>query len=197
MPDVPEHPFRTISSRVAYANPWIQLHEHEVEVVASGHRFPYSFLSSGPSVMVVAVTGQGQIVLVKQYRYPSKEYAYELPGGGSKGLSVRRAARNELREETGYTARHLRKLGDYVVYCGLSNEVCHVFLAHGLRSGNAKLEQTEHLRAELVDYERLRKMIRGGEFRDGMGLAALRLAEPELEKLLKAEAPPQTSPQGV
>ena len=186
MRDVPEHPFRTISSRVAYKNPWIQLHEHEVEVVASGHRFPYSFLASGASVMVVAVTQQGQIVLVRQYRYPSKEYAYELPGGGSKGLSMRQAARNELREETGFTARHLRKLGDYVVYCGLSNEVCHVFLAHGLRSGDPKPEQTEHLTAELVEYEQLKKMIHSGQFRDGMRLAALRLAEPHLERLIKA-----------
>ena len=91
--------------------------------------------------MVVAVTQQGHIVLVRQYRYPSKEYAFELPGGGSKGLSVQRAAHKELREETGYTARHLRKLGDYLVYCGLPDEVCHVFLAHGLRPGNAKPER--------------------------------------------------------
>lgn len=185
MPDAPEHPFRTMSSRVAYENPWIQLQEHEVEVVAGGHRFPYSFLSSSPSVMIVAVPQQGHVVLVRQYRYPSKEYAYELPGGGSRGLSVRQAARKELREETGYTARHLRKLGDYVVYCGLSNEVRHVFLAHGLRPGNAKPEKTEHLTVELAEYQQLLKMISTGEFRDGMGLAALRLAEPELEALIK------------
>ena len=106
-------------------------------------------------------------------------------------MSVRQAARKELREETGYTARHLRKLGDYVVYCGLSNEVCHVFLAHGLRPGNAKLEKTEHLTVELVDYQQLLKMISTGEFRDGMGLAALRLAEPELEALIEAGAHPR------
>ena len=185
MRDVPKHPFRTISSRVAYENPWIQLQEHEVEVVAGGHRFPYSFVSSTPSVMVVALTQQGRIVLVRQYRYPSKEYAYELPGGESRGFSVRQAARKELQEETGYRARYLRKLGDYVVYCGLSDEVCHVFLAHGLRPGTPKLEKTEHLTVELVDYPRLLEMIRTGEFRDGMGLAALRLAEPELAKLIK------------
>lgn len=191
MPDVPEHPFRTISSRVVYENPWFQLQEHEVEAVADGHRFPYSFLSSSASVIVVAVTRQGHIVLVKQYRYPSKEYAYELPGGGSKGLSVRRAARRELREETGYTARYLRKLADYVVYCGLSNEVCHVFFANGLRPGTAELEKTEHLTVELVEYRQLLKMIRAGEFRDGMGLPALRLAEPELERLIKAGVRPR------
>ena len=185
MRDAPKHPFRTVSSRVAYENPWIQLQEHEVEVVADGHRFPYSFVSSTPSVMVVAVTRQGQIVLVRQYRYPSKEYAYELPGGGSRGFSVRQAARKELQEETGYRARYLRKLGDYVVYCGLSDEVCHVFLAHGLRPGTPRPEKTEHLTVELVDYPRLLEMIRTGEFRDGMGLAALRLAEPELAKLIK------------
>ena len=100
-------------------------------------------------------------------------------------LACKQAARRELQEETGYRARYLRKLGDYVVYCGLSDEVCHVFLAHGLRPGTPKLEKTEHLTVELVDYPRLLEMIRTGEFRDGMGLAALRLAEPELAKLIK------------
>ena len=160
------------------------MQQHDVEVQSSGHRFSYSFLTMAPSVMVVAVTGERKVVLVRQYRYPSGEYSYELPGGGSRGLDPRDAARQELREETGYSASRLRKLGDFVVYSGVSNEVCHVFLASGLRPGEAEPEKTEHLSVQEVSYRRLQTMIRSGEFRDGMGLAALHLAASSLENKL-------------
>ena len=93
------------------------------------------------------------------------------------------AAQKELREETGRRARRLRKLGDYVVYSGLSSEICHVFLATDLRQGQQKLEETEHLSVHEVTYPQLEKMIEQGEFRDGMGLASLNIARPALRKL--------------
>lgn len=177
-------PFKKIRSAVVYENPWIQLEQHEVEVSASGHRFRYTFLHSRPSVMVVALTRDGKIVLIRQYRYPNREFAYELPGGGGATVDPLATARKELREETGYRASRLRKLGEFVVYCGLSDEICHVFLAQGLRKGAQKLEDTEHVTVHEVSYRRLEAMIRRGEFRDGMGLAALRIAKAELERIL-------------
>ena len=122
---------KKVRARTIYHNRWLALEQHDVEVRASGHRFSYSFLAMAPSVMVVAVTRERKVVLVRQYRYPSGEYSHELPGGGSRGLEPPDAARQELREETGYSASRLRKLGDFVVYSGVSNEVCHVFLAAG------------------------------------------------------------------
>jgi ADP-ribose pyrophosphatase len=142
-------------------------------------------MSSAPSVMVLAVTDQGKLVLVRQYRYPSREYSFELPGGSSRGKTLRQAARSELEEETGYRAGRLRKLGDFIVFCGLSDEVCHVFLARGLRPGPSNLEKTEHLTVREVSYRQLQRMVRRGEFRDGMGLAALALAGPLLEKEMR------------
>ncbi len=166
-----------------YENSWIELQQHEVEVASDGHRFSYTFLSTRPSVMVVALTEERKIVLIRQYRYPNDEFAYELPGGGGASDPLERA-REELREETGYRASQLRKVGDFVVYCGLSNEVCHVVLAQGLQQGEQRLEKTEHMTVHEVSHEELEDMIRRGEFRDGMGLAALHIARAEMEKEL-------------
>ena len=68
----------------------------------------------------------------------------------------------------------------------MSNEVCHVFLASGLQPGEAEPEKTEHLSVQEVSYRRPQTMICRGEFRDGIGLAALHLAAPSLEKKLAA-----------
>lgn len=178
-------PFRKVRSRTVFENPWIRLEKHELEVRSSGHKFSYTYLCSPPSVMVIAVTAERKIVLVEQYRYPRREFAYELPGGGTKGHPPRRAAREELEEETGYRARSWKKVGDFVVYTGLADEICHVFLASGLRPGKQKLEATESIRVHEVSHRRLKAMIRKGEFRDGMGLAALGIAGPALERALE------------
>ena len=180
-------PLRTIDSQIVYHTPWFQVERHKVETAADGHRFTYSYLSTAPSVMVVAVTPDRRIVLVRQFRYPTREYAFELPGGGTGGQDSLEAAGRELREETGYRAGRVTRLGDFVVYCGLSNEVCHVCLAEDLEAGEQALEKTEHITVHPVEYGELDHMIRNGEFRDGMGLAALRIAMPRLEALAGSE----------
>ena len=175
-------PFRTLAVRTLHRNRWIELQQHEVEVRASGRRFTYTYLSSRPSVMVVALPTPQEILLIRQYRYPSRRFSYELPGGGAGGLQPEEAAWEELRQETGYSAGRLEKLGEFVVYCGLSDEICHAFLATELTPGAPELEETEHLSVERASLQRLDQMIATGEFADGMGLAALRLAGPRFER---------------
>ena len=174
-------PFRTLSSRTVFQNRWIALEEHQVEAAADGHEFTYTYLSVEPSVMVVAITDAGRIPIIRQYRYPSKAHNFELPGGGAGGQSPEEAARMELEEETGYRAGRLEKLGDFITYCGLADEVCHVVLATELQPGRQKTEVTESIEPHEVGYARLLEMIRTGEFRDGMGLAALNVARERLQ----------------
>lgn len=179
-----EAPFRTITSRTVFQNRWIRLVQDDVEGVDDAHRFEYTYLSVADAVMVVAVTPEGEIPLIHQYRYPSKAYNYELPGGGTSGRDPLEAAREELLEETGYRAGKLEKVGDFITYCGLADEVCHVVLAWDLEQGPQQLEKTERIEVQRVRYPKLLEMIRTNDFRDGMGLAALHIARERLERLL-------------
>jgi ADP-ribose pyrophosphatase len=149
----------------------------------SGREITYSFVVAARSVQIVALTPTKRIVLVRQYRYPTKGWNYELPGGGAGRTPLAVAARKELEEETGWRAERVRKLGEFVVYCGLSSEISHVFLATGLGPGRQALEDTEHLTVHDVSRRELDAMIRDGEFRDGMGLAALRIAGEALRRI--------------
>ena len=172
-------PFLTLDSKTVFSNPWIRLEQHQLEVRSNGRRFTYTYLESPPSVMVVAITPEGKIPIVREYRYPSRSYCYELPGGGSRGFkSIEAAARNELAQETGWKAAAVEELGSFIVYSGLSDESCHVFLARDLEPGSQRLDETEVIESLEVTPGELRAMIRGGEFRDGMSLAALGIAEP-------------------
>jgi len=131
--------------------------------------------------MVVAVDSDGRIVIVRQYRYPTRRYSYELPGGGSGGEPPQKAALRELQEETGFRAESIEKLGEFVTYCGLADEICHVFLATDLTPGPQQLDKSEDISVYAVSYPELLEMISSGEFCDGMGLAALHLARARLD----------------
>jgi len=183
-------PVQRLSSRVAYRTRWLRVEEHKLRLRVAGAAITYSYIVAPRSVSVIAVLPDGRILLVRQYRYPTRGWNYELPGGGAGRDSLPRAARKELEQETGYRASRLRKLGDYVVYCGLSSEVCHVFLATGLCPGRQQLEETEHITVHAVTYAQLDAMIARGRFRDGMGLASLRIALPALRRIGVAPAGP-------
>lgn len=174
-------PFLTRDSRVVFENRWIKLVEDRVEAVADRRDFTYTYLSVADSVMVVALTPANELLLIRQYRYPNKQFSLELPGGGGAGLAPAEAARRELVEETGHTAGNLEKIGDFVTYCGLSDETCHVVLATDLQVGTQQLEPTEHIEVVPTPLADLDALIAQGAFRDGMGLAALHIARKHLE----------------
>ncbi len=179
-----DHPFRRIDAKTVYSNPWIDLEEHTLEVRATGKQFFYTYLASAPSVMVVGLTPQGTIPIVREYRYPTRSFCYELPGGGSRGFdSLEDAARAELAQETGWRAGAVQDLGQFAVYSGLSDEMCHVYLATDLARGEPQLDATESIEALEVTPQALRSMIESGQFRDGMSLAALGILQPRLDGL--------------
>ncbi len=186
---MPNPPVIRLARRVAFQNAWVRVEEHTIRLRGAPAPLSYAFVVAPPSVSILAVTPRRRIVLLRQYRYPTRGYNFELPGGGAGSLPLTAAARKELEEETGYRATRIRKLGDYVVYCGLSSEICHVFLATGLRPGPQRLEPTEHLSVHEVTYRQLLRMIARGKFRDGMGLASLHIARPVLERMLGPRSP--------
>ncbi len=174
-----------LSRRIPYRTRWLRVEEHQLRLRSTGRPVTYSYITAARSVSVVAVTRGGKILVVRQYRYPTRGWNFELPGGGAGRLPLARAAQKELEEETGYRAGRLRKIGDYVVYSGLSSEICHVFLATSLGPGRQQLEETEHLTVHEVSYPQLLRMIASGRFRDGMGLASLHLVAPALRRILR------------
>jgi len=164
-----------------FANAWVRLEDHTVRS-PDGREYRHVVIHAGPSVLVVPVLDDGRIVITREYRYPTRGWNYELPGGGTGGLRPLAAARKELLEETGYEARRLDRVGRFVVYSGLSSEFCHVFIATGLRRREQQLEATEAIRVRAVAWKQLDRMIAANRFRDGMSLAALMMSRGRLRR---------------
>ncbi len=89
------------------------------------------------AAVVIAITDDGEIVLVEQHRAPLGAHAIELPAGligdaDGPDDTPRAAAERELLEETGFVARNWLELGEFATSPGMSAETFHLFLASGL-----------------------------------------------------------------
>ena len=124
------------------------------------------------SVVIVPLTSQNEILLVRQYRPAIGKWAWELPAGSLKpGEDVEHAARRECQEETGQVAAHLERLGSFFPTPGYCDEEMTFFKATGLRApgaGDAEAHQDEDEDIEVRPFARveLQRMIASGEIVD-------------------------------
>jgi len=112
-------------------------------------------------VVIIAVTDDGSIVFVEQYRKPVRARVIELPAGlvgdhADPGESVIQAARRELLEETGYAAEHLDVLMACPSSAGISDEIITFVRATGLRrTGPGGGDASEEIEVLAVPLERV------------------------------------------
>ena len=164
--------WRKISEEIRFENPWWTYKRDRV-VLPSGTQGEYHYVETPGSVMIVPIAADGCLVLVRQYRYLNARNSVEFPGGGiPRGLEASQAAAKELREEAGIEAAAIHELGVFNPYNGVTNELCHVFVASGHRSVPPEPEESEDCQAFSVTVPELSDMIARGEIWDGMTLAA-------------------------
>jgi ADP-ribose pyrophosphatase len=148
-----------------------------IQLVRQGH-WEYARRKGISGIVgVVAVTDDGMLVLVEQYRAPVRASVIELPAGlagdakGHEGEDLAEAARRELLEETGYEAKEMRRLAAGAASAGMTDEIITLFRATGLRkTGEGTGDETEDITVHevpLADVVRwLAEQERGGKLVD-------------------------------
>jgi 8-oxo-dGTP pyrophosphatase MutT (NUDIX family) len=169
-----ENPWKKLSERVVYKNPWITVREDQV-VSPGGKAGIYGVVETRIATGVVALTDDMHVYLVGQYRYPMNEYSWEIPEGGSEeNEDALVTAQRELKEETGVVAGSWQQLGGEV---HLSN--CHssergiLFLARDLVRKASQPDHTELLEVRLEPFSTCLEMVDRGEIRDSLTIIAI------------------------
>jgi len=169
-----------ISTEVVHTNPW-WTYKIDDYLFSDGKEGKYYYAFTFGSVFIVPVTESGKILMVKQYRYLNDRFSLEFPGGGiKKNEEPVFSARKELIEETGFDG-DIKKMGIYNPFNGVTNEICHVFIAKNLKPSNEFIKDDSE-EFELGEYsvEEIEDMIYTNEIYDGMTLASWALVRRKL-----------------
>jgi len=126
------------------------------------------------AVAVVALTGEMEVVMVRQYRHPAGRELVEIPAGKiEEGENPEACARRELEEETGYTAASWQCLGRFYSTPGFSSELMHLYLARGLLSHGQTPDEDEFVEVVRVPFKKALGMVLQGEICDAKSICGL------------------------
>jgi ADP-ribose pyrophosphatase len=120
------------------------------------------------------LSGDPQILLIKQYRYAANEFIYEIPAGKLDGPEDPKVcAARELREETGCTAERIEHLYTFFTTPGFTDERIYAFMATGLNRGEVAHEKDEFMSLETVTLSKALELIKTGELKDAKSALAI------------------------
>jgi len=173
-----QNPWQTLSSKVVYQNPWMRVREDAV-VRPDGTDGIYGVMESKDSVIVVALNDQDEVYLIHSFSYPVSSWSWGLPGGGGDNEEPEVAARRELVEETGITAKEWTSLGKMRVSSGLMSEQMAVLLARELSFGDRIESDDKDLitQGKFVSFDEIDDMLYKNEIDDSQTVTGLYLAQ--------------------
>jgi ADP-ribose pyrophosphatase len=169
-----------LSSVTVYQGPLFRV-QHDKIVEPGGRENERDVIRHNGSVVILAVDDSKSkknpwIVLERQYRHAANQYLWELPAGKLEpGEDPLAGAKRELSEETGYRAKKWSPLVEYYPSPGFLGETMKIFLAEGLRAGEAHPEEDEEIELRLVRLNDVLKMIEKGAILDGKTLSSVLL----------------------
>lgn len=165
-----------LASKMVFDGNLLKVYCDKVEL-PNGKEASREFIRHPGAVAVVPITADGNIVLVKQYRYPLGKVILEVPAGKlDPGETPDACARRELEEETGYIAKNIRLLSSIYTTPGFTDEIIHLYVAEELTLAAQCPDEDEFLDVEVYSKKEVKTMIHDGIITDSKSMLALLLA---------------------
>jgi ADP-ribose pyrophosphatase len=139
--------------------------------LADGRVRTREYITHPGAVGVLAFESPNKIILVKQFRYPISEFTYEIPAGKlDEGEDPLECVKRELEEETGFVAKKFQKLVSYWPTAAFSQEIIHLYIAHGLKPTRTNPDDDELIELVRVSPKQLERLIARGKIQDSKTL---------------------------
>lgn len=157
-------PWETLSSEIRADYRIFRLRVDRSRSPRTGKAHEFFVLESSDWVNVIPLTAEGQVVLVRQWRHGTRSFTLEVPGGLVESSdSPEQAARRELLEETGYTAKKMLYLGFVEPNPAFLNNRCHTFLAQDVqRVSELHQDEKEDIEVLVKPLGEIPRLIREG-----------------------------------
>ncbi|OGP77602.1 MAG: hypothetical protein A2Z40_04510 [Deltaproteobacteria bacterium RBG_19FT_COMBO_60_16] len=174
---MPIKAWKKLSESIVFRNPW-WTYKRDAFELPSGKSGEYHYVHTNGSSMVIPILEDGTMVLVNQYRYLLNKESLEFPCGSVKeGSTHDETARQELAEETGYSAKSLVLAGEFNPYNGVTDEMCRVYVARELQYIGGMPDETEEFEIVRATPAEIDAHIGAGAIWDGMTIAAWSIAK--------------------
>ena len=174
-------PFELISSETLLKGRAFLIRRDHLKT-PDGRDTKFDIIEHGGSVIIVPLDAEGNLLFVRQYRHAAGIDLLELPAGTlEEGEDPAVCAAREIREETGFAADNIKKIGDFYLAPGYSTEFMHVYLAQDLRHDPLEADADEFLSVEKIPFAEAVQMAERGGIPDAKSLAALLLAKSHLD----------------
>lgn len=162
-----------VSSEEIYNGKIVHLYRDQVRL-PNGKIATREVMRHPGAAAVVPLTEDGNVILVRQYRYPFAQVMLEIPAGKlDPGEDPLVCARRELTEETGYEADEFVSLGVFYPSVAVMDEQIHLYLARGLTFRAANPDADEFLNVEQRPLKELIDLILQGNVPDGKTQSAV------------------------
>lgn len=168
-------PWEVLASRPLLERRWLCVHEQRIALPHGGEIEEFHLIEAPDWSAVLALTDDGNVVLVEQYRHGAKRASLELPAGViDQGETPLAAVQRELAEETGYVAREWQLLHTVNTEPSRHTNRAHFFFASGAqRLAETRFDPSESIEVRLVSKVELLRSVDAGEISHGLHVGAI------------------------
>ena len=155
-----------IDGGLAYDGSFLKV-QRDTIALPDGSRTKREYILHPGAVVILPLLDDGKVLMERQFRYPLHDVFIEFPAGKiDPGEDPLNSAKRELEEETGYTAAEWQFVSTIHNAIAYSDEHLDLYLARGLKAGEARLDEGEFLETFTATIDELLQWVREGKITD-------------------------------